>query len=234
MSKRAIYARINGAEYALCTPLGITNPDTNIEESGYSDTMVKLLFEGEMRTLKQLGAFKKDFEVFAEENGVKLADWRVNDEQAILGQFVDMKALPGDVPLHSEMFLATRLLDCRSDAPREKKFTGTDELGPADDLLSQTIHAFLHFTMRASKGSLVFCDIQAMHNRDMIWTVFNPQCHTVPSYPDLYHQWNQGVNGYDKIATAHKAVCAENPICQALALATLDVEDMSEEEYEET
>jgi hypothetical protein len=42
-------------------------------------------------------------------------------------------------------FLATPLLPCgRFDDP-VKKFTGSDNLGPANDSMTQAVHAFVHF-----------------------------------------------------------------------------------------
>ena len=57
-------------------------------------------------------------------------------------------------------FLATPLLPCgRFDDPIQK-FTGNDNLGPANNNLTRAIHAFVHFSWVYSRGQLLFCDMQ--------------------------------------------------------------------------
>lgn len=61
-------------------------------------------------------------------------------------------------------FLATPLLPCgRFDNP-VKKFSGSDELGPANDLMTQAVHAFVHFAWIYSYKRLVFCDMQGRYS----------------------------------------------------------------------
>jgi len=59
-------------------------------------------------------------------------------------------------------FLATPLLPCgRFDDP-VKKFTGSDYLGPANDAMTQAVHAFVHFAWIYSHEQLLFCDMQGV------------------------------------------------------------------------
>jgi hypothetical protein len=59
-------------------------------------------------------------------------------------------------------FFATLLLPCgRFDDP-VKKFTGSDYLGPANDNMTQAIHAFVHFAWIYSREQLLFCDMQGL------------------------------------------------------------------------
>lgn len=94
-------------------------------------------------------------------------------------------------------FLATPLLPCgRFDDP-VRKFTGSDNLGPADDNLTQAIHAFVHFAWVYSREQLLFCDMQGLptlfitsspdswhliitgtRNRKKVMCLIDPQAHT--------------------------------------------------------
>ena len=62
-------------------------------------------------------------------------------------------------PLPYRHFLATPLLPCEAD-PQIKKFMGNDQIGVADDNMTQAIHAFAHFSVIYSQKNLLFCDLQ--------------------------------------------------------------------------
>jgi len=59
-------------------------------------------------------------------------------------------------------FLATPLLPCGRFNDPVQKFTGNDELGPAKNLMTQAVHAFVHFAWIYSYKQLVFCDMQGL------------------------------------------------------------------------
>jgi len=62
-------------------------------------------------------------------------------------------------------FLATPLLPCGEADPKIKKFTGNDQIGTAEDHMTQAIHAFAHFSVIYSQKNLLFCDLQGMSAR---------------------------------------------------------------------
>lgn len=84
-------------------------------------------------------------------------------------------------------FLATPLLPCgRFDDP-VTKFTGSDNLGPADDILTQAVQAFVHFAWRYSREQLLFCDMQGAYSIfDIVpHSIHVSICHRYPRPP-----WN--------------------------------------------
>jgi hypothetical protein len=53
-------------------------------------------------------------------------------------------------------FLATPLLPCGHYDDPVHKFMGSDNLGPANENLTQAIHAFIHFAWICSQEQLLF------------------------------------------------------------------------------
>lgn len=70
--------------------------------------------------------------------------------------------LPGQASLPYSSFIATPLLPCGEADGGIEKFTGNDEIGPVDNIMTMAIHAFAHFTMVFTKEYMVFCDLQGM------------------------------------------------------------------------
>ena len=61
------------------------------------------------------------------------------------------------------------------------KYTGSDSLGEQPsprDLLALTIHAFAHFSLYYSQGTLVFTDLQGLYNKMGKMCLFDVQAHT--------------------------------------------------------
>lgn len=100
------------------------------------------------------------------ECGIKLMNWNqlvpafyFNFKDSFYGEIEPLSA-SGHRTLPHLGFLATPLLPCgRYDDP-VRKFTGSDNLGPANDNLTQAIHAFVHFAWVYSREQLLFCDMQ--------------------------------------------------------------------------
>jgi len=104
-------------------------------------------------------------------------------------------------------------LPCRPPGADERvdKFTGNDTMGVADNNMTKSIHAFVHFSYIVSKSHLVFCDLQGMkivtHVQTLIHSpssntglpdengvmcLFDPQVHTSVIFvfnvsPELIH-----------------------------------------------
>ena len=95
-------------------------------------------------------------------------------------------------------FIATRLLPCGEIDGPLRKFTGSSEIGKATDDLTNAIHAFAHFMLIYTSGSLLLSDLQGERLFTMYTTIllkpslglfdarrvmclFDPQGHTYVS-----------------------------------------------------
>ena len=84
-----------------------------------------------------------------------------NFPSSILGDLVPSVSSQSR-PLPYRHFLATPLLPCGEADPKIKKFTGNDQIGTAEDHMTQAIHAFAHFSTIYSQKNLLLCDLQGM------------------------------------------------------------------------
>ncbi|KAF5356725.1 hypothetical protein D9757_012525 [Collybiopsis confluens] len=96
------------------------------------------------------------------------------------------------------------------------KFTGTLSHGRnyIADLLSDTIHAFLHFVYAVTNGNLVFADLQGTWTSTggkNVFVIFDPMTHTLKASSGA---GDHGQKGIDSFAEDH--VCG--PVCEALQL----------------
>ena len=89
----------------------------------------------------------------------RLLEFYFNFPSSILGELVPSVSSQSR-PLPYRHFLATPLLPCGEADPQIKKFTGNDQIGVADDNMTQAIHAFAHFSVIYSQKNLLFCDLQ--------------------------------------------------------------------------
>ncbi|KAJ7618697.1 kinase-like domain-containing protein, partial [Roridomyces roridus] len=95
-------------------------------------------------------------------------------------------------------------------------FTGTLDQQPtgSDDICSNTIHAFAHYTFGASEATVVFADLQGtpglVGGKDRI-ILFDPMTHTTDGTSGL---GDFGDEGIDQFIEGHEC----NDICDALGL----------------
>ena len=75
--------------------------------------------------------------------------------------------------------MAYPLLPTGPDGGKLQKFTGSDTLGEQpSDLLGLLIHSFAHFSLYYSQGTLVFTDLQGLHDKVGKICLFDIQAHT--------------------------------------------------------
>ena len=86
-------------------------------------------------------------------------DFYFNFKGSILG-VLHSRRESGSWILPYRHFIAMRLLPCGEiDGPLHK-FTGSSEIGKATDDLTKVIHAFAHFMLIYTSGSLLLSDLQ--------------------------------------------------------------------------
>jgi hypothetical protein len=118
-----------------------------------------------------------------------------NFERLIFREFIPCP-ISNELPISHAYFLANPLLPCGSVDGRVMKFTGNGEIGHAEDDITKTIHAFLHFSLLYSQKNVLFCDLQGdyqffqlvilmllndllgMMDKHGVWCLFDPQSHT--------------------------------------------------------
>ena len=182
----SIQARHLGKEYVV----------TQLKDPKATQHENKTILMREMDLLVRGHWFKQEFDEEADLYEVKLPGKRANTcawnheshipcciafdfnvEGAFIGELVPT-ATSGSRPLPLLHFIATPLLPCGElDAPI-RKFTGNDQVGPANNHITQLIHAFAHFTYLCSGGTLVFCDLQGASDKNDILRLIDPQVHT--------------------------------------------------------
>ena len=82
-----------------------------------------------------------------------------NFKQSILGEFIP-SPLFAELPIPHRYFLATPLLLSGVVNGEVRKFTGNGQIGPANDDITRTAHAFAHFSLLYSQRNILFCDLQ--------------------------------------------------------------------------
>ncbi|OCH87813.1 hypothetical protein OBBRIDRAFT_837088 [Obba rivulosa] len=211
-TKIAIYARINGEEYAVAQ----CKPDSGSEDEtrSYLCQEIELLAHGH--------AFKKDFDGYAKTCDIlnRIPKFYFNYEGAILGRFCSEDANAGLPYCH---FIATLLLPCRMVDGGLVKMMGNDIFGNPTNNLEKAVHAFVHFAWIASKGHMMFCDLQGLYDRDRILCLIDPQCHTNNTSKDKIY-WDGGPDAINSLLKEHAGVCTDNWICQQLGLEELQLE----------
>jgi len=96
-----------------------------------------------------------------------------NAEGAVLGKMIENQSIESSHAgpnISYRWFMATKLLPCGPYDAKLQRFTGNDDAGnpPAkDDHLTMAIHAFAHFSVMYSKGSLLLCDLQGMPSQSV-------------------------------------------------------------------
>ncbi|KAH7909727.1 hypothetical protein BJ138DRAFT_1127442 [Hygrophoropsis aurantiaca] len=214
-TKRAIYVRIDGTEYALSQ---IREDNDNKADA---EAEVKYLLEAEYQALCKLDYFKQHFDNHAKENEVNVPSFCVNFKGSFLGQLhLTTESKSSHLPFHH--FLATKLLPCGKVDGKLRRFTGNDEIGKIVDHLDQAVHAFAHFIVVYSGRYIVMCDLQGINDNNGVMTLIDPQYHSsAPSNTTPY--WDHGSSYIDRFLTQHKSQCQSNKYCTALALATTEV-----------
>ncbi|KAF8238077.1 hypothetical protein L208DRAFT_1375366 [Tricholoma matsutake] len=134
-TKCGIYARYNNKEYVITQPFD--------EYMSLSDVRAVLMTE--LKLLAQCDGIKEKFDEFIKEDDVKgVPAFYFNFKDAFFGEIEPLSA-SGRRSLPHIGFLATPLLLCGCFDDPVKKFTGSDNLGPAKDSMTQAVHAFVHF-----------------------------------------------------------------------------------------
>ncbi|KAF8231442.1 hypothetical protein L208DRAFT_1277258 [Tricholoma matsutake] len=141
-----------------------------------SDVQVVLMTE--LKLLAQCDGIKEKFDEFIKEDDVKgVPAFYFNFKDAFFGEIEPLSA-SGHHSLPHIGFLATPVLPCGCFNDPVKKFTGSNNLGPAKDSMTQPVHAFVHFGWIYSQEQLLFCDMQGTHDRNGKMCLINPQAHT--------------------------------------------------------
>ncbi|KJA15082.1 hypothetical protein HYPSUDRAFT_149593 [Hypholoma sublateritium FD-334 SS-4] len=143
-----------------------------------SFSSVREVLIAELKLLAQCDGIKQKFNEFISEGGIEgIPPFYFNFKDSFYGEIEPLSA-SGRRTLPHVGFLATPLLPCgRFDDP-VKKFTGSDNLGPASDDLTCAIHAFVHFAWVYSREQILFCDVQGTYDRKKIMCLIDPQAHT--------------------------------------------------------
>ncbi|KAF8967103.1 kinase-like domain-containing protein [Flammula alnicola] len=229
-TKRGIYARYNDKEYVITQPF-----DDNMSFSAVREVLI-----AEFKLLAQCDGIKEQFNKFIQDAGVKVPAFYFNFKDSFYGEIEPLSA-SGRRTFPHLGFLATPLLPCgRYDDPVQK-FTGSDNLGPANDGLTQAIHAFVHFAWVYSREQLLFCDMQGTRDRKKVMCLIDPQAHTTAARNEDTIYWDGGAKKIAAWKKQHLAVpsgkgraadglCAENRFCTALGLSTLEMEDLDDED----
>ncbi|KAH9479297.1 hypothetical protein JR316_0007886 [Psilocybe cubensis] len=173
-TKHAIYARYQGKEYALVQPY-----DNQMEPSE-----ARRILKAELQLLAQCDGIKKVFDQYVEESEnvcrrfrASIGSFYFNFEGSFYGELEPLSA-SGKKSLPHIAFLATPMLPSgRYDEPI-KKFTGSDKIGPAYDMMTKTIHAYVHFAFIYTRGSILFCNMQGTKDRNGRMCLINPHAHT--------------------------------------------------------
>jgi len=125
-----------------------------------------------------------------------------NFARAIFGEFIPCP-ISNELPIPYPYFIATPLLPCGTVNGGVRKFTGNGQVGSADDDITKSAHAFVHFSLLYSLKTILFCDLQGKscsrtfsvesrlrtHNNSKfsltglmdkhgVWCFFDPQAHT--------------------------------------------------------
>ncbi|KAK2459392.1 hypothetical protein APHAL10511_008590 [Amanita phalloides] len=133
--KRGIYAHYNNKEYVITQPFD--------EHMSLSDVWGILL--AELKLLAQCDGINKEFDRFIKEGNIKgIPAFYFNFKDMFYGEIEPLSASRHCSIPHIG-FLATPLLPCGHFDDPVKKFTGSDNLGPANDSMTQAVHAFVHF-----------------------------------------------------------------------------------------
>ena len=95
---------------------------------------------------------------------------------------VDRSQLEDQDEVPFDIFVAYPLLPPRPDGGELLKFTGSDTIGTEpSDPINAAIHSFAHFSLFYSRGSLVFTDLQGLHDKAGKICLFDVQAHTYVS-----------------------------------------------------
>ncbi|KAF8812039.1 hypothetical protein BYT27DRAFT_7208000 [Phlegmacium glaucopus] len=215
-TKRGIYAQFGGIEYVITQPMEGTAEN------------VKLVLEEEYKLLCQGHAFKLAFDEHAKDQKIlAIPKFYFNFPSSILGELVPSVSSQSRL-LPYRHFLATPLLPCGEADPKIKKFTGNDQVGPAEDNLTQAIHAFAHFSVIYSQKNLLFCDLQGTPDQKNIMCLIDPQCHTSED-PKKTVYWDGGISKIDEFLKEHGVACDTNWVCKALKLKDIVVRSKTPE-----
>ena len=87
-----------------------------------------------------------------------------NFKHSILGELIPSPML-AELPIPHRYFLATPLLPSGVVNGEVHKFTGNGQIGPANDDITRTAHAFAHFSLLYSQRNILFCDLQGKQFR---------------------------------------------------------------------
>jgi Alpha-kinase family len=176
------------------------------------ESKVKANLQAEYKLLAYCDKFKKEFDAFADAENVDIPGlypalsyfhstqymlflaFYFNYEDSILGVLNPSVSSNSCIVPHKH-FLATPLLPCGPFDGEVRKFTGNDEIGEANDDLTQAIHAFVHFSLSYSSNYMLFCDLQGSSffscesltahkymslgkmDKNGTYCLFDPQCH---------------------------------------------------------
>ncbi|TDL13748.1 hypothetical protein BD410DRAFT_846650 [Rickenella mellea] len=210
LSKRAIYARFEGREYAFMQM-----------KDGYTEGEVEEYLKKEYELLRMGAVIKDSFDQHATNNDVHFPPFYFNFKHSILGELEE----DVDGMFRYSHFLATCLLPCGPIDTPIRKFTGNVNLGEARDELSKVIHAFAHFSLVYTRGFLLLCDLQGILDQDNVMCLIDPQCHTRALKPEIY--WDLGEKEVLAFKKEHALACKKNRFCERLYLRTLVVESAS-------
>ncbi|KAF8805081.1 hypothetical protein BYT27DRAFT_7258664 [Phlegmacium glaucopus] len=230
-TKQGIYARYNNKEYVVTQPFN----------DNMSFLAVQEVLIAEFKLLVQCDGIKQKFDEFIQDAGVEgVPQFCFNFKDSFYGEIEPLSA-SGCHTIPYLGFLTIPLLPCgRFDDPIQK-FTGSNNLGPANDNLTQAIHAFVHFAWAYSQEQLLFCDMQGIHDQKNIMCLIDPRAHITNPCDEFTIYWDGGAN---KIATwkeqhllalpsdAERAVdglCKENWVCSILELSMIEMEDLNDE-----
>lgn len=163
---------MNGKEYVLTQP-----------KEGFTADEAQEALQNEAELLAKADEIHKQFKIYADNCEVPLPStffilhnvgchglliphhcrtgFNINFKGTILGRLHPNQQGHG---LPYEYFLATPLLPCGRFDGRVKKFTGNEEFGSVSDhdMLTQAIHAFVHFGCVFTRDTLLLCDIQGV------------------------------------------------------------------------
>ena len=143
---------------------------------------VQATLHAELKLLAQCNGIKGEFEKYVQEGEFWGVPWMflLLAEQFVIhsllllwpafyfnfkGSFygeIEPLSASGHCCLPHLSFLATPLLPCGCFNDSVQKFTGNNELGPAKNLMTQAVHAFVYFAWIYSHKQLVFCDMQGL------------------------------------------------------------------------
>ncbi|KIM43483.1 hypothetical protein M413DRAFT_381678 [Hebeloma cylindrosporum] len=227
-TKRAIYARYNDKEYVITQP----SDDT------MSFSAVREVLIAELTLLAQCDGIKQKFDEFIQDGSVEgVPAFYFNFKDSFYGEIEPLSA-SGRRTMPHIGFLATPLLPCgRYDDPI-RKFTGSDNLGPAKDSLTQAIHAFVHFAWIYSREQVLFCDMQGTRDHKKKMCLIDPQAHTMNLRNEGTIYWDGGAMKIAAWKEQHLTVgsdiredglCEDNWVCSALELSNLQMEDLDDE-----